>query len=241
MAVVCVRRSTAAHLLQAQATFGAANSLWVRHKHARPRVKVILTEDVPNLGFQGEEVQVKRGRARLDLVPSKQAVWATEENKKLFLKTGGDQVAEDTAEEKWRAFVQDLRHQVKYCGLHFWRQPVGETGNEFLDPPVTARKIWSHLVEKKQFEWLLPSAVIVDETIRTFGHHSATVDISYWRAIGGEVKNEATRSLPGMEKSEEQREWEETPWTVKMNFTIKRTGVTPFRKRKGVRASKQLS
>jgi large subunit ribosomal protein L9 len=48
------------------------------------KISVILSENVPELGKRGEEIQVRRGFARNYLIPSKKAVYNTETNKALF-------------------------------------------------------------------------------------------------------------------------------------------------------------
>eukprot|EP00457_Paulinella_chromatophora_P015352 gb/GEZN01015954.1/.p1 GENE.gb/GEZN01015954.1/~~gb/GEZN01015954.1/.p1 ORF type:complete len:254 (+),score=33.14 gb/GEZN01015954.1/:72-833(+) len=208
-----------------------------RHGHFQklnrnPRIKLILLEDVPNLGFQGEEVSVKRGYARGNLVQNKLAVYATEENRLLHQRRVDVDVSEENKEEeRRRVFVQHLRHQVKYCGLHYRRPQAKGTRNQFSSPP-DAQKLYMDLVERKKFDWLLPHHVKVDVTDNTFGPHKATVDISYFRDIIGDIKVEASRLLPGQVKSEEQLEWEQTPWSVKMVYTVSPEGVCPLKKRK---------
>lgn len=50
----------------------------------RPRLPLILTERVPNLGVRGEAVFVKRGYGRNYLLPKEKAVYYTHENAKLY-------------------------------------------------------------------------------------------------------------------------------------------------------------
>ncbi|XP_066935728.1 large ribosomal subunit protein bL9-like [Clytia hemisphaerica] len=45
-----------------------------------PRLKLLLLEDVENIGMRHDIVEVKRGIGRWDLIPNKLAVYATEEN-----------------------------------------------------------------------------------------------------------------------------------------------------------------
>ena len=54
--------------------------------HARRSVELLLTEDVPSLGKQGEIVQVRAGYARNYLLPQGLATVATEHNKRMVEK-----------------------------------------------------------------------------------------------------------------------------------------------------------
>ena len=47
-------------------------------------MKLLLKEDVPNLGFCGDEVEVKDGYGRNFLVPQNKALLATPENVRAF-------------------------------------------------------------------------------------------------------------------------------------------------------------
>lgn len=49
-----------------------------------PRLKMILLEDVENIGIKGSIVEVKRGTGRNYLIPEKRAVYATEENMEKY-------------------------------------------------------------------------------------------------------------------------------------------------------------
>lgn len=57
---------------------------WKQRPNRKPRMKLILTEPVHNLGSRGDVVQVKGGYGRNYLVPKGKAVYAHHENCKLF-------------------------------------------------------------------------------------------------------------------------------------------------------------
>ncbi|XP_028393923.1 uncharacterized protein LOC114518177 [Dendronephthya gigantea] len=57
----------------------------------KPRLNLILKEDVPNLGVTGQMVQVKRGYGRNYLVLNRLAVYATDENKEKYLASQTEQ------------------------------------------------------------------------------------------------------------------------------------------------------
>ncbi|XP_046851720.1 LOW QUALITY PROTEIN: 50S ribosomal protein L9-like [Xenia sp. Carnegie-2017] len=65
----------------------------------KPRLNLILKEDVPNLGFAGQLVQVKRGYGRNDLILNRRAVYATDENKAKYLKVREEKGVKNEVED----------------------------------------------------------------------------------------------------------------------------------------------
>lgn len=57
------------------------SKLWQQKPNRKPRLSIILTEDVQNLGVKGQLVKVKHGYGRNYLLPRKMAVYATPDNK----------------------------------------------------------------------------------------------------------------------------------------------------------------
>ena len=57
---------------------------WKQRPNRKPRLTLILSEDVANLGNRGEMVHVKRGYGRNFLLPKGKAVYATQENMKQY-------------------------------------------------------------------------------------------------------------------------------------------------------------
>ena len=57
----------------------------IRSKDHRGGVELLLAENVPSLGEQGEIVRVKRGYARNYLLPHGLATVATEANKRMVV------------------------------------------------------------------------------------------------------------------------------------------------------------
>ena len=53
---------------------------WKQKPNRNPRLRIILTEDVPNLGGKSQLVRVKRGYGRNVLIPEGRAVYATSYN-----------------------------------------------------------------------------------------------------------------------------------------------------------------
>jgi large subunit ribosomal protein L9 len=60
-----------------------AGSIADQHLHASRNLELLLAEDVPNLGKQGEIVRVKPGYARNYLLPQGLATVATAQNKRM--------------------------------------------------------------------------------------------------------------------------------------------------------------
>lgn len=56
---------------------------WKQKPNRNPRLAIILTEDVKNLGSKGQVVKVKRGYGRNRLLPQRKAVYATPDNIKV--------------------------------------------------------------------------------------------------------------------------------------------------------------
>ena len=57
---------------------------WKQKPNRKARLSLILSEDVPHLGSKGEMVHVKGGHGRNFLLPKGKAVYATQENMKLY-------------------------------------------------------------------------------------------------------------------------------------------------------------
>lgn len=53
-------------------------------RYASSLIRVILTENIENVGSKGEELAVKRGFARNFLFPTQRGVYASDENKLKF-------------------------------------------------------------------------------------------------------------------------------------------------------------
>lgn len=56
------------------------SKLWQQKPNRKPRLSIILTEDVHNLGSKSQIVKVKHGYGRNYLLPQKRAVYATHHN-----------------------------------------------------------------------------------------------------------------------------------------------------------------
>lgn len=57
---------------------------WQQKPNRKPRLSIVLTEDVKSLGAKGQIVKVKHGYGRNQLIPQKKAVYATPGNIKKY-------------------------------------------------------------------------------------------------------------------------------------------------------------
>jgi large subunit ribosomal protein L9 len=143
-------------------------------------MKIILRQDVPNLGDMGEVVNVKDGYARNYLIPREIAYFASEGaikrievEKKLYTKKLADEkvAAEATAEK-----IADLQISIP--------MKVGEEGK--LYGSVTQQLIAQEL-SLRGFE-IDRRSVIIEEPIRTLGvfdvkvklHPEVITDLKIW-------------------------------------------------------------
>jgi len=129
--------------------------------------KIILQDDVENLGLAGEVVEVARGYARNYLFPRKLAVMATEANEKRLAATMAS-VEERKKRQKER--VQDQAAQMEELALTVTAK-VGESGKLFGS--VTTMDIAQvladrgHPVDRKRIELKSP--------IKSVGEHEISI------------------------------------------------------------------
>ena len=82
---------------------------WKQKPNRKVRMKIILTEDVPNLGSKGQLCRVKRGYGRNELIPSGKAIYATHYNVKKY----------DITEEELRGKVKRTKaYQIDFLAKY---------------------------------------------------------------------------------------------------------------------------
>lgn len=143
-------------------------------------MKVILREDVPNLGQPGAIVNVKPGYARNYLIPQGLASLATSKNIKMMehqLKVIQKQIDAAKAEAaQVKARLSDLSVTVS--------KPAGD--NEKLFGSVTSREIEAALAEEKVT--IDRRRIIISEPIKSLGvytvqlklHGGELADLKVW-------------------------------------------------------------
>ncbi len=142
-----------------------------------PQVRLILSEDVPNLGDAGDLVSVKPGFARNYLLPQGRAIPATETNVRE-LEHHKRVVAEKVARE--RKGFEDLRAQLQACTVEITMK-AGEEGRLFGS--VTVAHIADFLAGKG-FE-LDRRRISLAEPIKQVGDHKVRVRLH--RDVDAEV------------------------------------------------------
>ncbi len=131
------------------------------------RTKVILREDVENLGDAGELVSVRRGYARNYLIPQGKAIPATasslrelEHHRRVIQEK---QARERRSLDAQRAHIETLEVEIT--------AQAGEEGKLFGS--VTSREIAEHLAGKG-IE-IDRRKIVLDEPIKQVGEHSVNV------------------------------------------------------------------
>lgn len=169
--------------------------------------KILLKEDIDNLGGRGEIVKVKSGYARNYLLPQGFAILATkgnvrqvEQERKILLKKA--------AEERSTAEAQ--LEQMEKLSLRFERL-AGESGTLFGS--VTSMDIAEALEEKgyeidrRKITLKSPIKEIGDYTVPVKLHREVTLELPVSVVVEGEAMKEHLEEEPAEEKAAS----EETP------------------------------
>jgi len=168
-------------------------------------MRVILKQNVENLGRKGDIVNVAPGYGRNYLIPKKIALEVTSSNMKMI---EIEQQALKKTLEKERASYQDLIDKLNETTLTFTRK-AGE--KDVIFGSVSSADIKDALLElnieidKKK--------ILLDEPIKRLGNY--TVPVKIFHEDRAEVKVEViTEEGEAPEKKEEEKAAEETPELV---------------------------
>jgi large subunit ribosomal protein L9 len=140
-------------------------------------MKVILKEDVDNLGAMGEVVRVKDGYARNFLIPKGTAVVANERNVKAL---EHERRIIEVRKKKLRSAVEQLAEKVSSVEISFTRK-AGEEGKLFGS--ITSMDIAEALAEKGID--VEKKKISIPEPIKRVGEHS--VDVSLGLEVTAQV------------------------------------------------------
>ena len=91
------------------------SKLWQQKPNRKPRLSIVLTEDVYNLGSKGQIVKVKHGYGRNYLIPEKRAVYATHYN---ITKMNAYEIKREDASVTSTKVVVDFLHGKTLCVQH---------------------------------------------------------------------------------------------------------------------------
>jgi large subunit ribosomal protein L9 len=133
-------------------------------------MKVILLQDVENLGKEGDVVEVRRGYARNYLLPRKLAVLATEASISQIEAIRRKKVM---AEEKELQEAQALKKLLDGRVLEF-RKKAGETGK--LYGSLTSKEIAERIAQEigREFD---RKYIDLEEPIKDLGEHRVRVNL----------------------------------------------------------------
>lgn len=160
-----------------------------------PHKKVLLREDIDDLGARGEVVRVKAGYARNYLLPRRLAVEATASNVKQI---ESERAALVKREAKDRSGAEAQAEQMRSLSLNFERK-VGELG--LLYGSVTSMDIAQALkdkgyeIDRRRITLREPIKTPGDFTVPVRLHREVVIDLPV--RITGEGGVEAAAAAPG--------------------------------------------
>lgn len=144
-------------------------------------MEIILKQDITNLGYENDLVNVKPGYARNYLIPKGLAILATERNKKILAEV---QRQKSFKEEKLRAEADTMAQLLAKVSLKIGAK-VGTSGKIFGS--VNAIQIAEALkeagydIDRKKIE-------VDGDAIKEVGEYTAKVNL--YKEIKGKVKFE---------------------------------------------------
>jgi len=141
-------------------------------------MEIILQQDVPNLGYKHDIVNVKPGYARNYLIPKGLAIEATESAKKMNAEIVRQK---QHKEEKIRREAQENASKLANLVLKIATK-AGENGKIFGS--ITTIQI-AQALQEKGFSVDRKSITITEEHIKTLGTYKAKVKL--YKDIGAEV------------------------------------------------------
>ena len=145
-------------------------------------MKVILIQDVDNLGKIGDSVNVKNGYARNFLIPKKLALFANDQNMKSIESMIRQQEMKNAKE---RSNLESLAKVIDKVTLKF-ELKAGEEGKLFGS--VTSQMISDELA--KQDLTVDKKEIILEDPIKELGKHK--VDVSLGENLSASIQIKVT-------------------------------------------------
>ena len=144
-------------------------------------MEIILTQDVKNLGYKNDIVNVKPGYARNYLIPQGMAILATESARKVLAETMRQQAYK---QEKIKKEAQELATVLEGLSL---RIPAKAAQTGKIYGSVNNVQIANAIKEAKGIEIDRKQILVDDDTIKEVGNYKAkirlhkdvTVEISF--------------------------------------------------------------
>ncbi|MFA5781095.1 MAG: 50S ribosomal protein L9 [Bacteroidales bacterium] len=145
-------------------------------------MEVILKQDIHNLGYKHDVINVKNGYGRNYLIPKKLAITATGQNKKIVAET---QKQRAFKEEKIKKEAQKVADGLQNITLKIGAK-AGTSGKIFGS--VNALQIAEAIKTQFNFEIDRKKIIVDGESIKELGTYSAKVNLH--KEIKLEVKFE---------------------------------------------------
>ena len=132
-------------------------------------MEIILTQDVKNLGYKNDIVNVKPGYARNFLIPQGMAILATESARKVLAENLRQQAYK---QEKIKKEAQDLAAVLEGLSL---RIPAKAASTGKIYGSVNNVQIANAIKEAKGIEIDRKQILVDDDTIKEVGNYKAKV------------------------------------------------------------------
>ena len=134
-------------------------------------MEIILLEDVTNLGYKDDIVNVKNGYANNYLLPQGKAIIATPSNRKVHAENMRQRAFK---EEKLRKDAETLKAAVNEKTIRLVAK-VGENGHLFGS--ITSDQIAEALKEQHNYDVDRKKIVVDGATLKEVGTHTAQINI----------------------------------------------------------------
>ena len=132
-------------------------------------MEIILTQDVKNLGYKNDIVNVKPGYARNFLIPQGMAILATESARKVLAENMRQQAYK---QEKIKKEAQELAAVIEGLSL---RIPAKAASTGKIYGSVNNVQIANAIKEAKGIEIDRKQILVDDDTIKEVGNYKAKV------------------------------------------------------------------
>lgn len=145
-------------------------------------MEIILLQDVTNLGYKDDIVNVKNGYANNYLLPQGLAIIATATNRKIHAENMRQRAFK---EEKFRKDAETLKAAVNEKTVRLIAK-VGENGHLFGS--ITSEQIAEALKEQHNYDVDRKNIVVDGAKLKEVGTHTCTINI--YREIKAQVNVE---------------------------------------------------